>query len=345
MKAVAFLVLALSNAGYWFGGQENTITIRPNLAVVAPADLTWELQLNSVRLGSGALAIEPGGKEAILRITPPAVRARTTLVWTYRLTSRQDKKELERGEQTVNVFPIDLGLAGVVREQKLTAGALVIWEEHDAVGKLLERAKASVTRVADSSKLQVLQPRVLLVGPDVLGRAGFDQGPLVALAESGVSVLIFQQTRCERLMGYTLARRRSPAQLEWRGDHPLLRGLEPRDLNSWVAGAADLWAVQLPPDAPALEIGYWPREAPGREPAPIDAVLLTRSVGTGRYVLCQIPLGDWERDPRSQILLMTALDYLMTRPEPTLPPSQRLVARQVVPATVPTIAIPSGDKP
>jgi hypothetical protein len=106
-----------------------------------------------------------------------------------------------------------------------------------------------------------------------------------------------------------------------------------------------LWAVQLPADAPVLEIGYWPRETPGREPVPIDALLAVKATGRGRIVLCQVPLGRWATDPRSQLFLRNALAYLATRPEPTPPPSQRKVALRVVPASVPTVTIPPGGRP
>jgi hypothetical protein len=101
--------------------------------------------------------------------------------------------------------------------------------------------------------------------------------------------------------------------------------------------------VQLPADEAALEIGYYPREVPGVRPAPIDAVLLSKSTGKGRIVLCQIALGDWDRDPRSRIFLSNALDYLSTRPQPTPPPSQRPTPRQAAPTSVRTIDIPQGE--
>jgi len=278
-------------------------------------------------------------------MTPPTVRVRTALTWTYRLISHDEKKELERGEQTINLFPQDLGLTRVLKQQRRAAGELVVVEQQDSLSKRLEHSNALLTRVGDANKLQLLRPRIVLVGPDALLASGFDQAPLLGLANYGASVMIFQQTRCGRLIGYGLAQRELPAKLEWRADHPLLRGLTAADLDSWFTDGAAPWAVQLPADEPALEIGYWPSEIPGLEASPIDALLLTKTVGKGRLVFCQLPLGPWDQDPRSQILLTSALDYLQTRPEPTPPPSQRPLVAPVAPTSIPIITIPAGDKP
>ncbi|MCX5660572.1 MAG: hypothetical protein NTW19_12735 [Planctomycetota bacterium] len=97
--------------------------------------------------------------------------------------------------------------------------------------------------------------------------------------------------------------------------------------------------MQLPIDEPALELIHWPREAPGKEPVPIDALLVTKSVGRGRMVICQLPLGPWESDPRSQLLLANSVSYLLTRPEPTLKPSERPQPKQMVAPNVPTIPL------
>ncbi len=99
--------------------------------------------------------------------------------------------------------------------------------------------------------------------------------------------------------------------------------------------------MQLPADEPALEIAWWPREVAGNKPAPIDALVLTKTLGKGRIVLCQVPLGAWESDPRSQLFLVDALDYLASPVVPTPPPSRRPRPVEPAPAPkVPAIVIP-----
>ena len=45
-----------------------------------------------------------------------------------------------------------------------------------------------------------------------------------------------------------------------------------------------------------LEIAWWPREVPGTEPVEMDALVFSKSIGAGRIVVCQLPLGDWRTD-------------------------------------------------
>jgi hypothetical protein len=214
------------------------------------------------------------------------------------------------------------------------------------LARVLDAAGVRCTAIQRPSDLPLTTADIILVGPDRIEAGAFVQSPLLNQAEAGANVLMFAQSHPRILAGYNLLRRAAPKRLDWRETHPLLEGFQPEDLQSWLTGQSnDVWAVQLPADEPALEIGYWPRETPGREPVPIDALLLTKAVGKGRIVLCQIPLGPWGSDPRSQLLLRNALGYLATRPEPTPPPSRRRERPERVPTTVPTITIPPGDRP
>ena len=61
-----------------------------------------------------------------------------------------------------------------------------------------------------------------------------------------------------------------------------------------------------------MEIGVFPRQVPVDMAASSDAVLVIQSMGKGRVVLCDIPLGDWTTDPRSQIFMSNAIDYLLS---------------------------------
>ena len=56
----------------------------------------------------------------------------------------------------------------------------------------------------------------------------------------------------------------------------------------------------------------WPAPAAVSTEGPRFAAALTQTVGNGRLVLWQLPLGDWRSDPRSRRLLANAVDYLLT---------------------------------
>lgn len=341
MKLATLLLVLLSNQGYWFGGREGSITFRPAARGGLPkAVISWDLMIDHVRLAGGEEPLPEGDDPGVIRFTPPATRARVTLHWKYRLVAANDRHELEAGDVPINLFPDDLSAR---LPDILDGKTLAVWDKPQGLPALLDRAKVRYTLAKSPSDLQVSNQDIVLVGMSVIGESPFDQTPLAGLAESGASVMIFLQPGPATLMGYPLQPRDVPLKLQWREDHPLLQNFEPDDLQSWMAGVRQFRCVQLPADEPALEIGYYPRETPGIMPAPIDAVLLTKSVGKGRIVLCQLPLGEWVTDPRSQILLRNAMNYLLTRPQPTPRPSERPTAPPVLVQPVPTIQLSPGE--
>ena len=344
MKTAALLVLVLSNAGYWFGGREGTIDVRYATEAALPAaDLAWELHLGGARLDAGELALDPGAEPAAVKLTPPRVRVRTTMRWRYRLTDRATGEELEAGDVPLHVFPENLleGVAGRVKGKRL----VVIGGGDAGLSARLRAAEVPHGTADGPSDVALGRPDVVLVGRDALGESPFEQSPLLAHAAAGASVMLFRQSRPAKLAGYRLAPREAPRSLEWRRDHPLFAGLGGERLDDLLRDGAEVLAVRLPADEAALELAWWPREVKGDEPAPIDALILTKSVGAGRLVICQLPLGGWDDDPRAQQLLAGALDYLLTPPQPTPPPSRRPEPTPAAPAEVPTITIPGGDKP
>jgi len=257
---------------------------------------------------------------ATISIKCPQVRVRTTIRFVYRILQHDGDQELERGEAPLNLFPPDLtrGWAELFRDKKL-----VVVDTAEGLPKLLEAAKVPYTRLDDASR--ITDADVVLVGVDQLDDSTFAQAALLTVAEQGRSVMIFHQSKPMQLANYPLRSRPAPQKLEWKLDHPLFGQFSEADVQSWLVTGASLRAIDLPADEPALELAYWPPETPGKKPAPVEAIALTKSTGTGRIVLCEIPLGGWQSDPRSQMLLGNALAYLLSPPQPTLKPSERVV--------------------
>lgn len=339
MKAATLLIVLLSNQGYWFGGREGIITLRPAVKGGLPAAaISWKLMLDGVQIQSGKTQLTGDDADTIVRLTPPAPRVRTMLIWNYDVVDRAGKS-LEHANRTLVVFPDNLLDHLTDRIKEMT---LAVWDDPSGLPKLLDQAHVKYVLV-DSGSLEVSKADVVLVGEGQIDDSAFTQAPLMALAQSGASVMIFRQSKPRELMAYEVVERTTPSQLEWRTDHPLLVNFQAEDLNSWIVEAPRLLAIQLPADEAALEIGYFKREVAGRDPAPIDAALMTKSVGKGRFVLCQLPLGDWSRDPRSQILLSNAIDYLLTPPQPTPRPSQRTVLRPIASQPTRTLDIPGVE--
>jgi hypothetical protein len=342
VKAVTLLIVLLSNQGYWLSNQTRTVSVQWSPKAAMPeSDLLWELMVGPVPLASGKAAVPADGSAAQVAIKCPEVRVRTNVRWAYRLQERATGKELERGEKLLQLFPADLthGWAGVLRDKRLT-----VCDAPDRLPRLLEAAKVPFHRADDASRID--QADVILIGEDQLDDSTFGQAALVGLAEAGSSVMIFRQQKTAQLGGYPLAPRPMPLKLAWKLDHPLYALLSEADLHSLLA-RQDVFvpAVQLPADEPALELAYWPRETPGTKPAPIEAACIVKSVGTGRIVLFQLPLGDLQQDPRSQMLVGNAIGYLLTPPQPTLRPSEREVPKESDPKKANDRPLSRGDQP
>jgi hypothetical protein len=341
--ATSLLIVLLSNQGHWFGEREYLIWLQ----WVAPAHavdavLEWRLMAGEVQLATDRVAMAVGERETTVRLTPPRVRARTAVHWTYRLIRRADGGELESGSRVLTLYPANL--LGTVKKQ-IEAKAFFLLDAGGDLAGVLSESGIQHNRVTEMGQLRFARADLIIIAPDQIGESPFEQSVLLDQARAGASVGLFQQPRAGLLGGYSVARRALPKEFTWRLDHPLLAGLDAADLRTLLEGKDQTLSIQIPADEPALEIAWWPREVPGDQPVPIDAVMLTKRIGEGRLVLAQLPLGSWKSDPRSQQLLANMLGYLATRPEPTPPPSRREVPQRPATAPVPTITIPPGGVP
>ena len=342
----ALLIILLSNDGHWLSDLDYTASVAWAVNEPTPAcDLTWTLEVAGVRLGGGKAVMKEGNAPTEISVHCPRVRARAKLKWSYRLVARKDGKELETDGLAVYAYPSDLTSAWASRVGRRR---LSVCDASGALAKLFEAANVPFERVADPTKFRGPRPDVILVEAETIGEEPTLQAPLMSLASGGASAMIFRQSRPGTLAGFELTRRAPPGRFAWREDHPLLNGLRVDGLSFWTDHLRDhLIAVRLPQGATILEIGWWPTEAgDDSRPIPVDALLAVEALGKGRIVLCQIPLGDWNSDPRTQILLGNALDYLLTLAEPTPSLGQRLAARPAPRSTTErSISIPPGDRP
>jgi hypothetical protein len=342
MKAAALLIILLSNDGHWLSGTDATATARWTVDAGAVAsELAWELKVADVRLGSGRAAVD-GHQPAVVKITCPDVRARITLRWEWRLLAKNDGRELERGSENIAAYPANLtrGWAALLKGRRL-----IIVDRPDGLPALLTAAKVPHERYDDPVKLQTATAAdVVVIGTDMLTNASFEQGPLIDLSRAGTAIGVFRQPRADQVLGYPLAPRAMPDRFAWETDDPLLRGFTDDDLHSWELG----WRSEN--EARAIRVGAWDAaetivhwRAEGqrarwlslaRATQSSDALLNSRAGPGGRLVLCQMPLGDWQTDPRSQVLLGNVLDVLVSpcaslqpavASQPPLPPPRRSI--------------------
>ena len=278
-QAVTLLIVLLSNKGYWFGGQAGTIGVRWALEGQVPeAVLQWQLMFGSIRVAEDRVALPADGRGSTIRVTSPAVRVPTQVRWVWQL-SKRDGGTIGSGEQVIHLYPEHMlePLQERLRDRKV-----VVWDEAKGLPAALKQASIPFEAVQKASELEFLSADIILVGPGQIDATAFSQTMLVAQAQAGRSVLVFEQHDPPRLNDYALLRRPAPERVEMREDHPLLRHLRAEDVRSLLASQSrDIWAIQLPADEPALEVIWWPREVPGREPVPIDALLAVKREGRG----------------------------------------------------------------
>lgn len=329
------LIVTLSNQGHWFGGVEETVTVQwANTVSMPQAVVLWQLSYGEVVFKSGQFELNDQKRSGKLALTLPEVRVPTTMQFSYRLQAVDGRKTLAEGKLPLHVYPTNL-LDGVGR--RLGKKRLVVWDTPEGIPAALNRFKIPHQRIDDDSQLTFSKADIVLVGEDRIPASPFGQTALLDMIKAGANVLILCQKKPPRLAGYPLVRRAAPKKLQWKTNHPLNRRLL---LSDPASGQHDLWAVRLPADEPVLEIAYWPREQPGKQPVPIDALVAIKKIGRGRLVLCQVPLGSWERDPRSQLFLSDAIDYLTSPVEPTLRPSHRHHSKRAAIETLPPVTTP-----
>ncbi|KKL25605.1 hypothetical protein LCGC14_2403620 [marine sediment metagenome] len=237
--------------------------------------------------------------------------------------------------------------SGLVEQAKTEAAKIVadrkllVWDSPKGLPALLTKAKIPHKRIEDEKGLSLTGAALVIVGPDRLTDKPFSQSKLFDHAQAGARVLILAQRKVTRLGPLLVRRRRAPDRLAWRPGHPLARSLS---LISPAAMGADVRAIEILPDAPVLEIGYWPREVADRKDAPVSALVAVQATGAGRVIYCQMPLGPWASDPRSQLFLADALDYMVRPVERTPPPSRRPAPRRRPLGPNSRDALPSGAR-
>ncbi|QOV89576.1 hypothetical protein [Humisphaera borealis] len=328
MNILALYVLVLSQQGFWLGGSDYAITFKRTDAAwpanTESIDIAWQLRLGDEVLASGKLAAKKDESPTV-RLAVPEVRVRTELRLTLSVSAGGNA--LLKDQQKVEVFPrpdrqrLQRSLGGkricILRRGKPVAG--------DADERLLAMLKDSgvvYEVVSDDTKLAIRSPEIVVVLASALP-GGLWKDSLPELAETGVSVLVLEQRVAAEIAGYPLTPRKTIERIAVTERHPLLEGFSTREIEALLSGPSHQpIAMRLPADAPAQEVVYW--AVPGGGPAmPIDCMIAVRTLGKGRIIYNQLPWEDHAADARAVTMLFSTLEWMVTPPEPTLPPSAR----------------------
>lgn len=329
MNTAVLIMVLLDNQGYWFGGQDYTVRVRWAADVRMPeAEFDWQLVFGTVTVDLGRMSLRSATSR--LRIHVPDVRVPTTLRLIYQIhrpvavsDDSDSRVRLAEGETTIHVFPdrICASLPGLVGNK-----TVAVWDVPDELPCLFASVGIGCQRIDRMDELAFQRPDVILVAADRLDGNVNAQQQLLGHAHGGTSVLVLDQPRAKSLFGYRQLMRRGvergvlcDALFRWHGSSSLARH---HAVYKELLVGEMLPALRLPPGSPAREIASWASYAAGRgsrRPVPVDAILACQPVGRGRVVLSRLPLGPWRTDPRAQMFLVDAMDYLISPVESSTP--------------------------
>jgi hypothetical protein len=312
--AIAIMVLLLSSDGYWIGGREVSIQGRWFAAEAArPATLHWRLVTATAELVRGQVAVPADDQDVKITLIPPTVRARVDLTLDWTLVDEQGQR-LDGGRQTVHLFPDDL-LASLPR--LVGKRRVVVVDRPDGIPALLAQSGVEHQRVESLMEASGLRAEILLIGQDRWPTDAWAESVLRQVVADEYAVAIFAQNSrllSRSIAGNRLVNRLAPHHLAYRGDLPLFAGLDRGMIASWFAAQprATWSALRLLKDSAATPLALWgplAQDADSRDAAAAMMMLENRTV-----LLWQIPMPQWQGDPRSELLLMNVIDALVAPP-------------------------------
>jgi len=293
--------LLLSHDGHWFGGRMQTVEAQLADAGRAGAGIVrWQLDAAGATLASGEVPLPVGTREVRLSIEPPTVRAQLQARWSYAVRGA-DGAELARGETGVTLYPLDV-LASAARDTERFRPAVVL-DASGKLAKLLRAAGAECDAIRDLTALSVLSPKLVLIGEDSLPDSELGQAPLLKAARRGARVIVLAQSACKSVAAHAVRPPPERGDVTWRASHAMLSDLA---YESLAARAAPLSSLAFRSSEGVDLIGWRRVDESG---PPIAALLAAERQGEGIVIYCQLPVKDWESDPRGHVLLRNVLWY------------------------------------
>lgn len=301
MKTALLLIVCMQQ-GYWYAGQEATVTVRWAEGV-RPVEAVWQWQLKYGQIALAEGESELGKDEpATLNIAVPQVRVRTPMTLAWQLVSDADGQVIEQGSIDIHVFAND-PLADAAR--RLDGQRVAVMSQSPALHEAMKKAGIAVQAIDKAGELATTTANVIIVGPDTLPKNAVFHQPLIDHAEAGATVIVLRHAEQESLFGIPLIERQLRRPVHLRPDHALHHGLTQSDIDSLVDERSVAMRVTKPDNA--TPIIY---EKPGEPKAEaVDTLCLVQQIGKGRLVLCQLSLDGWSTDPRTRQLLSNMLDF------------------------------------
>jgi len=331
----SLLIVLLECAGYWYSDRPYHITMSWNLAGVHPdTDLIWTLGCGDISLASGKVLVPPNHGVAIVELTIPALTVRTDCTWSYRLLRHTDGVELETGKRLIHAYPSN-PLASLA--DHLNSASITVCERAPGISALLHQANIP-HHVTKPAHLQTVDGNIVIIGDGIIEAGPLQSVDFTAFLENKTDLVVFRQPQAHTLVGFPLVPVDTSVALLWATEHPLALDLSQTDIRSLLASEPTINVIAVEHAPTSILVGSWPVTLDHRMPA---ALMVLHHDGQCA-VLCQIPLGSWQADPRNALLLRNALAFLCSsNRDPALPPAD-------LDHHVPVLAIPSdreGNSP
>jgi len=301
----------------FFSGDTVTRTLTIHNDVLSSSNLTlrWALTQGDIVFdsGEGPVPLGPGDQaEHAIRFRAPEVIKRTPLRFTVRLlTGGEVRFEQEYPCSAQPRLPIRVP----------TEPPVYVHDPSGSLKGLLDGARTleSLTDPPDP-------PAVVVIGVDAfpkheddmpqVGPSGDGRGELSRFVEQGGRLIVLRQPDYAGLLGESAPTGHSPtmtfAQMP---DHPVLRGIEDRDLKWWAGGMgadADHLVSRdecARPQSGAFRAIVTSGGAAGLAQAP----LLELPRGKGTALVCQLLVAEKaDVEPTARMLLQNMLDYAAT---------------------------------
>lgn len=329
------LIITLAHGGFWSAGEEGRIAMTWAVAdsPMPESVISWQLFLGDLELTSARQDIAGGSGE--IKIKMPETRVATDLQWRYQLKRKDSQQLLQSGTLTIHVIPPGI----LAQKARLFAGKrILVLDEPARLPALLSHGGITHERVSDLNTLALAEPDFILIGENQLPANPLADDVLMRQARRGAGVAVFLQSSRENVLGHPTVLRPAGSALVMRSRLLRFDPLAEADLSAWAAPHGELRAIRLRADDPAVPLVTLSDESNKEIPALTDALIASISVGKGRILVCQLPVGAWQQDLRGEMFLAGMLDYLLS---PAEPGKEELSE----PAAKPANIYPKGDKP
>ncbi len=324
------LLLTLLNGTHHFAQQTVQVDLQFNgIQTQQVSSLRWQLTWENQQVISDAI-LTLKQNTAHVKFELPKVRARTVLQWQYQWFV--DGKVVQQDRVKLFVYPRDTLHQDFGR---FKAMSLVLISGQDGLGKLLTAEGVASRTCSSFNQVGLKRPDYLLVDSQYVSHSAFALTPRIEqLVRSGTQVVIFANDKLRTMTNLPVALQTlKPTQpLEWTKHHPLLHELY---LDDWLVESQKATVLQLDVEQPVQELVWL--KAP-EESQRLDSLVTIEQMGKGRIIYWQLPMGDWQTDPRAQQVLVNCLGYLASPITPT--PSRKIRNQnrpQTIKSAIPTI--------